>query len=652
MKNLPGDVLDIFFRKIPMGVAIFNRDLTVRLFNPTWLSYIEMFGSLQAGTAVYNKTLDALIPNAARELEPFLQKALSGETVNADALPLNNGLETFYWNTQAFPLIEDNEITGVFHLVMDVSRRREAEIELEKAQQSLLTLMSSLPGMAYRGPHHVLREMELVNEGARELTGYAPGDFIAPAAVPFGTIIHEEDRERVQADLALALGDKRPFELLYRIRTANGEIKWVLERGDSLIADNGDLIALEGFVADITDRVLAQQLLEQRVVDRTRKLSALYEVMAVAAEQHDLKTILQEALSWMLKAVHGQSGAIHLLDRQALSLHLIAHEGVSPALIPKLNLLSPVTGLAAQILNANEPFMTEDIVTDEALAQLIGDEVHAFAGLPITTRGGNPVGVLSVFRDLRRGFSDGDIALLVSVADQIGTAIENARLRRENERLLVVDERNRLARELHDAVTQSLYSLTIFAEVNQRYAQVKSFDEVKLYSQRIGEMAEKSLKEMRLLLHNLRPSILKEAGLVDALQQRLDSVEKRAGITPKLLVDDDLFLPPAIEKTLYYMAEEALNNALKHAEATAVTVEIVRDATQVILITRDNGKGFEPSRLHDKGGMGLTNMKERAALCGGKLHLESNESGTTVTVRLKLDSLIDNQPSLDPLDLL
>lgn len=652
MKELSADALDIFFQKIPMGVAILNRDMTLRTFNPTWAAYVEMFSGVEDIRPAVGMSLEALFPGADYGLRPYLEKAVDGETVIVDALPLDNGTETFYWNNRILPLQEDGRITGIFHVITDVTRRKEAEIALEKAQQSLLTLMDSLPGMAYRGPHNDLREMELVNDGVTELTGYAPGDFVAPARVPFGRIIHEDDRKRVTADLAAAVQKQHSFELLYRIRTAGGELKWVLERGGCLVADDGNLIALEGFVADITDRILAQQLLEQRVVDRTRKLSALYEVMAVAAEQRDLKTILAEALSWVLKAVHGQSGAIHLLDNQAQSLHLVAHEGISSAVVQQLDQLSPVVGLAAHILAAKAPYTSDDVSTDVMLTQLAKAHIHAFAGLPINARG-RSLGILSVFRDSRRGFSDGDVALLASVADQIGTAIENARLRRENERLLVVDERNRLARELHDAVTQSLYSLTIFAEVNQRYAKAQAYDEVITYSQRIGETAEKSLKEMRLLLHNLRPSILQEAGLVDALQQRLDAVEKRAGIIPKLLVDAPLSLPPAIEKTLFYVTEEALNNALKHACATAVTVQILRRDDLVTLIVQDNGTGFDVSQMKSQGGMGLAGMKERAELCGGDWQIQSDDSGTKVTVCLKLGSVIEeDEASRSLIDLL
>ena len=634
-----------------MGVAIFNLDMTLRLMNPKWAAYIERFRGDGEGELLTGMHVDALFLDAVEEIRPLFQKTIAGESVQVDAMPLFNGIETVYWNTQTFPLLDDDHVTGIFHLISDVTPRRETEVELEKAQQSLLTLMSSLSGMAYRGTHNKLREMELVNEGVEELTGYAPANFIVPARVPFGTLIHDEDKARIALEIDAALQKKAPFELLYRIRTATDEIKWVLERGAGLFTDGGKLIALEGFVADITERVLAQQLLEQRVVDRTRKLSALYEVMAVATEQHDLKTILQEALSWVLKAIHGCAGAIHLLDKNAQSLHLVVHESLPQELIQTLGSLPPDAGLAARILSASRPYRSADIVSDKTISAFGVADFHAYIGLPIHVRDGQAVGILSVFRDIRRGFSDGDVALSTSVADQIGTAIENAQLRRENERLLVVDERNRLARELHDAVTQSLYSLTIFAEVNQRYAQAQAFNEVLTYSRRVGEMAGNSLKEMRLLLHNLRPSILQEVGLVGALQQRLDAVEKRAGITSKLIVDD-VSLPPAIEKTLYYMAEEALNNALKHAGGTAVIVEIKQNDDQIWLTVQDNGAGFDVNKLQDKGGMGLSSMKERADLCHGKLFVESSSNGTTITVCLQLDSIDEGVSSRELLDLI
>jgi PAS domain S-box-containing protein len=651
MENLPPDVLDDFFLRIPMGVAIYNRDLTLRTFNETWESYVNSFHADTTFAPLPGMTLTELYREAADAIQPVLEQALNGQTSHQHTLPLTNGDNTFYWNTIAFPLSADDTITGIFHVMTDVTPRREAEMELQKAKQSLITLMSSLPGMAYRGPHNPLREMELVNSGAQELTGYPSENFIKPAATPYATIIHEEDRERIQAELETAVQAARPFELLYRIRTASGEIKWVLERGDSLITSDAQMIGLEGFIADITERILAQQLLEQRVVDRTHKLSALYQVMTLAAEQSDLKTILQEALAWVLKAVHGDAGTIHLLEQSTNSLHLAVHKALPQDMYTKMAQMSPVKGLAAEILETQVPYITPNIQTDPSVSHLVGNQFYSFAGLRIDARG-HILGILSIFRENERLFSEGDTALLASVADQIGTAIENAQLRRENERLLVLDERNRLARELHDAVTQSLYSLTLFAEVNQRYARAGDLENVANYSKRIEETAEKSLREMRLLLHNLRPSILQDVGLVSALQQRLDAVEKRAGIATKLVADDEIALPGHVEESLFHIAEEALNNSLKHAHATAVTVTITQSENQVILTIQDNGCGFDAAKLSDKGGMGLTSMRERAKLLGGSIEILSNNGTTEIITTIDLSNLQETTASQTLLDLL
>ena len=652
MINLPSDVLDDFFRKIPMGVAIYNLDLTLRTFNDTWLSYVNLFQGKSDFMPASGMALTDLFPKiAATTIQPILERALAGETRQQHTLPLSNGRETIYWNTVAFPLTANDAIIGVFHVMTDVTPRREAEMELQKAKQSLLTLMGSLPGMAYRGSHNAYREMELVNKGAQELTGYPPENFITPAATAYASLIHEEDRIRVQAELETAVSEARPFELLYRIRTASGEIKWVLERGDLLYNHDQKVIGLEGFIADITERILAQQLLEQRVVDRTRKLSALYQVMTLAAEQSDLKTILQEALSWVLKAVHGEAGAIHLLDQDSYNLHIAVHKALPEEMITHLEQFSPVQGLAADILETSVPYITPNIQADHTVAHMVGNQFHSFAGLRIHARA-HTLGILSIFRRNERLFSEGDTALLVSVADQIGTAIENAQLRRQNERLLVLDERNRLARELHDAVTQSLYSLTLFAEVNQRYARAGDLKNVAAYSQRIEETAEKSLREMRLLLHNLRPSILEDVGLVSAIQQRLDAVEKRAGIATKLVADDAISLPAHVEEALFHITEEALNNSLKHAQATAVTVKISQADNQVSLIIQDNGCGFDIANLSDSGGMGLDNMQERAILLGGKAEIMSVAGSTQIIIRIDLNNLQETTDSQTLLDLL
>ena len=124
-------------------------------------------------------------------------------------------------------------------IVTDVTRRKEAEVAAETAERALLTLMNSLPGMAYRGPLVPNREMELVNRGAQELTGYDPEQFVRPASVAFGSLIHKDDKEMVWTELNTAVKEKRPFELSYRILNEEGQIKWVLEQGSGLFAPDG-----------------------------------------------------------------------------------------------------------------------------------------------------------------------------------------------------------------------------------------------------------------------------------------------------------------------------------------------------------------------------------------------------------------------------
>lgn len=173
----------------------------------------------------------------------------------------------------------------------------------------------------------------------------------------------------------------------------------------------------------------------------------------------------------------------------------------------------------------------------------------------------------------------------------------------------ITEERSRLARELHDSVTQSLHSSTMLAEAGQRLAGSGDIERARGYLIRLGEISQQALKEMRMLVYELRPLALREVGLAGALQQRLDIVERRSGVEVQLSVEDEFDLPPSIEEELFRVAMEALNNALKHANATTVTV-ILRKGERhntpcVELEIADDGSGFDFEEMGDEGGLGL-----------------------------------------------
>ena len=406
-------------------------------------------------------------------------------------------------------------------------------------------------------------------------------------------------------------------------------------------------------VADVTERVLSRQILERKVVDRTQKLSALYDVMTVAAEPLDLKDKLDQSLQLVVTAVHAQAGTIQLLDSVGETLFLVAHQGLSPNLADKLRTMSADVGLSGWITKERQPLALADITTNPQAPDLVRkSDFRAFVGVPMTARG-KTIGILSVYRQAKRPYSREDIALLDSVADQIGTAVENTRLHLENERLLIVKERNRLARELHDAVTQSLYSLTLHAETSMRFVKSGQPDLASEYIEKVAETSQQALREMRLLLHNLRPAVLEHLGLVKAIRQRLDAVEKRVGVVVDYQVKGQIDLPAHVEEALYHIVQEALNNTLKHAAATQISLRLHQHEASVALTVSDNGKGFRLLELSDNGGLGLTSMRERVDSLGGDLNIDTRVGGgSRIQVELDLGHVKEFVDSHDVIDLL
>jgi signal transduction histidine kinase len=231
----------------------------------------------------------------------------------------------------------------------------------------------------------------------------------------------------------------------------------------------------------------------------------------------------------------------------------------------------------------------------------------------------------------------------VSVSDEIVyTAIvrdisERKRIENQHEQAAIDAERNRLARELHDSVTQALFSATLFAQAGNKGIQSGNIDGAAHYFNRILETSHQALKEMRLFIYDLLPEQLTLLGLVEAIQQRIDTVEKRTGIQVDYQYNDLGHIPDSINEALYRITQEALNNSLKHANADNLTIRIDRNEQQITLEISDDGQGFELEEVKGKGGIGLLSMQERTEQLNGKFMLESMpQQGTSVSVVLEM----------------
>jgi PAS domain S-box-containing protein len=216
-------------------------------------------------------------------------------------------------------------------------------------------------------------------------------------------------------------------------------------------------------------------------------------------------------------------------------------------------------------------------------------------------------------------------------------ATERKRVEEELEQHLrdraAADERSRLARELHDSVTQTLYSVNLHAEAAGMALDAGNQDVVAESLQKLQTMTHQAMMDLRMLIFELHPPILKHEGLAAALRARLATVETRAGLQTELQVEGEDHLPLALAQELFWIAVEAFNNVLKHAKARRVQVNLLFSADRVRLTITDDGQGFDPHAARSQSGMGLCSIAGRVEHIGGRLDLEAAPGhGTTVCV--------------------
>jgi PAS domain S-box-containing protein len=455
------------------------------------------------------------------------------------------------------------------------------------------------------------------NPTAERICGYSADEVVGHPLV-WDWLYPDLARRREVFDLTAKVLVKEGY--LHGVETEivckDGDTKTIAWYSRPLIDNAGVVQGFVTFGYDATDKKRAEKALQKA----HNELHVLYEIASITNEISNLNLILERSLERILSVMRSSGGTIHLWNDELDMLIPTVARGIEPNRFPDTEFVNQVYYRAQHVRAVNS-----------------GERAVAYWGVPMRAKG-RVHGVISLLVDTEAESSADDLALLTSIADQIGIAVENARLYRQSQHLAVAEERRRLARNLHDSVTQSLYSLTLFAEAGQRCLRSGEIERVEKYLDRLNQTAQDALKEMRLLLYELRPWALESGKLVETIQHRLDSVERRSGLTAHLITAPLPPLPPRFEENLYHIALEALNNALKHAFASAVTVELCADDTAIHLDVVDNGAGFDPAAVLTVGGMGLTNMRERAEELGGTFVVESSGAqGTAVRACLPLN---------------
>jgi signal transduction histidine kinase len=252
---------------------------------------------------------------------------------------------------------------------------------------------------------------------------------------------------------------------------------------------------------------------------------------------------------------------------------------------------------------------------------------------------GKSLGVLTVWNKRQQGFNANDDRLMSLFADQAALALHNAQLHAQSNRLAVERERERLARELHDSMGQSLYSIALAAQTSLRLLnEPQAGNRVRDCTEYILSLSKTTLAETREQLYALHPTALSDIGLAKALARHCGTLGDRYS----LMVDFELGQEPSLsiyqQESLYRIAREALWNIVKHADATHAVISLTAENGQVILSIKDDGIGFDRSALSEEQMMGLRNMEERAKLLGGAFQLQSRPGrGTHITVQIPIE---------------
>jgi signal transduction histidine kinase len=295
-------------------------------------------------------------------------------------------------------------------------------------------------------------------------------------------------------------------------------------------------------------------------------------------------------------------------------------------------------GVTGWVAAHGEPLFIPDVSQEPRYVVMQGCATRSELTVPVIVKD-KVIGVLDVQSDQLNTFDSTDLAVVQSIANQTGTAIENARLYERAQELAVMEERNRLARDLHDAVTQTLFSASLIADALPPTWE-NDPDQGRRLLKELRQLSRGALAEMRTLLLELRPAALVETKLGSLIRQLCEAAG-REGLLVNVQVEGDCKLPAEAHVAIYRIAQEALNNVLKHSRATLVTARLVcrpiGKSEVVELSVEDDGRGFDLTKV-TAGHFGLGNLRDRAQAIGAKLDITSKPGeGTRIQVVWKHD---------------
>jgi signal transduction histidine kinase len=368
-------------------------------------------------------------------------------------------------------------------------------------------------------------------------------------------------------------------------------------------------------------------------------LEAMSEAVHAIAGERAVEPVLQRIVRASRELAGARYAALGIPDGQGNFAQFIT-AGMTEELIAAMGPLPRTHGLLGAMLDTDRPYRTDDIKQDPRFRgwwPSAHPQMASFLGVPIRSRGGVLGALYLTDKEDAPGFTDEDERLMLMLAAHAAIAIENARLYERGRELSFVEERNRLARDLHDSVVQKLFGVVLAAQSAETLFD-RDPDSARGQLQKLGELTQDAIQELRSLIFQLRPAAVESEGLAEALVKHVQVLRRVHRQDIQLEVVGEPRLRPRIDDEVFRIAQEALHNALRHAAAARLEVRLEEGERLLALTVRDDGRGFDPgAAAHRSRRLGLTSMEERAAALGGALTIESAPGeGTTISLEVPL----------------
>ena len=479
------------------------------------------------------------------------------------------------------------------------------------------------------------------------LLGFSPGGGPPPPLASVMERIHPDDQERCRAQVAKGIQEKVDFEIDYRIVHPDGKIRDIHCVSHPVLNRSGELVELVGTIIDITERKRAEERAQSQGEAIRLALNAF-------VEELDVNRFLGDVITELKKQFHARSWELWLFDEAvgALLLHSSSTPGESLGPETDHKLARPLEELQGiwQTRNAVRVPRIFQLLPQASLLggrwteRLSARGINTLMIVPLVL-GEQNLGFVELHFESPVHFSREDLELAQTLANHATLAFQLSRLARRAEQMAVTEERNRMAREIHDTMAQAFAGIVLHAEALGTSMTVSKRRSEKAVSQ-IQRLARLGLDEARRSVQALRPKALEGGTLAQALEQAVDRLAASGRLSCHFRQrGEPRSLQLEAQNELFRIAQEALTNVSKHARANSVWISLTFTARQISLIVRDDGIGFAATASQkSRHTYGLAGMRERAQRIGGQLQIKRPKNGgTSVHVRVPLAL---NNPSL------